>query len=104
MNSSRYPVLPNTSTPRDPEAANARVVRKRVGGGYKYIIEKIDDKEKVKDEKEKEKEKTDEEFTGEVSYFLLVCKMHFFMMDVVVLTWDYLHIVGRILHISMTWT
>ena len=71
MNSSKYPVLPNTSTPRDPDAVNARVVRKRVGGGYKYIIEKIDDKdakEKEKADKEKEKEKTDEEFTGEVIY------------------------------------
>ena len=65
MNSSKYPVLPNTSTPRDPEATNARVVRKRVGGGYKYIIEKIDDKD-IKEKADKEKEKTDEDFIVEV--------------------------------------
>ena len=67
-------MLPNTSTPRDPEATNARVVRKRVGGGYKYIIEKIDDKD-IKEKADKEKEKTDEDFIVEVRHTFTLFKM-----------------------------
>ena len=53
-------MLPSTNTPR--------VVRKRVGGGYKYIVEMTEGKEPHDKEKEAEKdiEKGEEEARGEV--------------------------------------
>ena len=58
---SKYPVLPSTKAPR--------VVRKRVGGGYKYVLEMTEGTDVHDKEKEVDKgmEKADEEVRGEVS-------------------------------------
>ena len=71
---SKYPVLPSTKAPR--------VVRKRVGGGYKYVLEMTEGKDAHDKEKglDKDMEKAYEEVRGEVSTFVLsvsLYKYHF---------------------------
>ena len=64
---SKYPVLPSTKAPR--------VVRKRVGGGYKYVLEMTEGTDAHDKEKEVDKgmEKADEEVRGEVSIVYQFC-------------------------------
>ena len=64
---SKYPVLPSTKAPR--------VVRKRVGGGYKYVLDMTEGKDAHDKEKELDRgmEKADEEVRGEVSIVCQFC-------------------------------
>ena len=60
-NPSKYPVLPPTNN-------IPRVIRKRVGGGFKYVVEMTEEKDSREKGKEEVKylEKAEEEYRGEV--------------------------------------
>lgn len=60
-NPSKYPVLPPTNN-------TPRVIRKRVGGGFKYVVEMTEEKDSREKGKEEVKylEKAEEEYRGEV--------------------------------------